>query len=204
MISSREIGNTALPSDNYWGVPVLRLDLQCDRVDLPFARWGRERRKSRMRGTWHFYTDDSRFSRLWHRPTDLINSGCVSTVEPNWSVTPETTRAEALWQTFRKRTLARLWQDVGGVRILADLNVADRHADLNLLGIPAGWRSYCTRGSVARLDALEAELHAARTRAGTAEVLFVVYGGGRAVESWCLKHAAMWFPEEASEVRGRG
>jgi hypothetical protein len=196
-------GAVLLPTDNEWGVPVLRLDRQATALDLPFVRWGREKRKSRMRGTWHFYTEDYRFSRLWERPQDLVNSGCVAAVEPNWSVHEQTPRAAALWQTYRKRYLARLWQD-WGVRTLVDLNVASEHATTNLLGVPKGWRAFATRGSVERLVDVDVELEAAQTVAGTRDVLFVVYGGGKAVQARCLERGLLWFAEAQDEERNRG
>lgn len=202
-LTGADVPNTTWPSDNAAGVPTLRLDRQAGVIDLPFSRWGRETRKSRMRGTWHFYTDDYRFSRLWSRPQDLVNSACVAAVEPNWSVHAQTPPAVALWQTYRKRWLARLWQE-HGVRVLVDLNVAREHAETNLLGVPAGWRSFCTRGSVARLAELDEE-YAAATRVagdrGKVPVLLVVYGGGEAVAERCRSRGWLWMPEEADAVR---
>lgn len=195
--------NTTWPSDNAAGVPTLLLDRQAGVVDLPFSRWGRETRKSRMRGTWHFYTDDSRFNGLWSRPQALVNSACVAAAEPNFSVHAQTPAAVAIWQTYRKRWLARYWQETG-VRVLVDLHVAAEHAEANLMGVPAGWRSFATRGSVVRLDALDAE-HAIATRVagdrGKVPILFVVYGGGAAVAERCRSRGWIWFPEEADAVR---
>jgi hypothetical protein len=202
-LSSKDIGNTALPTDNEFDIPLLRLDLQADRVDLPFCQWGRARRKNRMLGTWAFYVQDDRFSRLWQRPTDLVNSGCVSTVEPNYSVTADTPRAVALWATYRKRWLARTWQDLGGIRILVDLNVDARHAETNLLGVPRGWRAYATRGSVYRLDDTLNEYEMACERAETRQITFVVYGGGKAVQAKCMEMGWIWFPEEADVAKAK-
>jgi Domain of unknown function (DUF4417) len=196
-----QVGNIIWSSDNEYGIPVLRLDMQADRLDAPFVRWGRERRKSRMRGTWHFYTDDYKFARLWQRPADLIRSGCVAAAEPNFSVHAQTPKALALYATYRKRYLARSWQEVGGVRILVDLNVAWEHWRTNLVGVPIGWRSYCTRGSVDRLDVLDLEHGIARMRAASDDVLFVVYGGGKAVQARCQERQWNWTPEEADAVR---
>ena len=188
-------------TDNEWGIPVLDLAQQATILDAPFARWGRERRKSRMRGTWHFYTDDYRFAALWGRPQAVVNSGCVAAVEPNFSVHEQTPRAVALYKTFQKRYLARLWQE-HGVRVLVDLNVAPEHAALNLLGVPAGWRSYATRGNSGQLEAIELEYEAAASRAGCAP-LFVVYGGGKAVRALSERRGWIWMPEEADTVRER-
>lgn len=194
------IGNPTFASDNHWGVPLLDIGMQVERLELPLTRWGREARKSRMRGTWHHYTDDAKFRRLWERPTDLSNSGCVATVELNYSVHAQTPRAEVLHHTYRKRYLARLWQDFG-IRIIVDLNVASHHAELNLLGVPHGWRAYATRGSVHRLTDLDAELTMAKTNAGRSDVLFVVYGGGAAVERRAQELGVIWIQEEREVTR---
>jgi hypothetical protein len=194
---SGPIGNPLLPTDNEWGIPVLRLDRQAERLDAPFARWGRERRKSRMKGTWHFYTDDSRFQALWRRPEGLINSGCVAAVEPNFSVHEQTPRALVLYQTYRKRFLARLWQDAG-VRLLVDLNVPDDNLDDNLVGVPKGWGAFATRWSEGALWQ-----HDWAWKVTGAMHLFVVYGGGFVAQTRCRQRGWLWFPEEGDVVRGR-
>lgn len=196
-------GDFHFPSDNELGIPVLRLDRQADRVDLPFARWGRERRKSRMRGTWHFYTEDYRFSRLTSRPGDLLNSRCVSAVEPNFSIHSQVPYALALHRIYQKRHLARLCQE-SGIRVFVDLNVASEFALLNLAGVPDGWSAYATRGSAENLEGLQRELELARTRAQGRELLFAVYGGGRSVREFCLAERLLWFAEAQDTERGRG
>jgi hypothetical protein len=188
------------PADNPWEVPVLDLAWQAGPfVDAPFVRWGSKRRKDRQHGTWHFYTDDYRFTRLLQRPQDLVNSRCVATVEPDFSIHAQTPRAEALHRIFQRRSLARLWQAYE-VRIIVNLNVAERHADLVMLGVPHGWRTYATRGSSARLAGLEREHAAAVARAGTESITFIVYGGGRPVAELAQARGWLWFPEELDEV----
>ena len=189
------------PSDNPFGIPTLRLDMQAQGLVPPFARWGRERRKSRMRGTWHFYTADARFARLWSRPQDVLTSACFGLVEPNWSVSEDSPRAVALWATYRKRWLARTWQE-HGVRVLVDLHVAPGHARDNLLGVPRGWRAFATRGSSRTVDDLLAEVELAEDRAD-APINLVVYGGARPIRELCEARGWLWMPEEADVVRGR-
>lgn len=192
---------TLWPSDNEYGIPTLRLDMQAQGLVPPFARWGRERRKSRMRGTWHFYTADERFSRLWSRPQDVLTSSCAALVEPNFSVSEDSPRAVALWATYRKRWLARSWQE-HGVRVLVDLYVAPRHAADNLLGVPRGWRAFATRGSSRTVEDLLAEAELAEAHAG-GPLNLVVYGGARPIRELCAQRAWLWQPEEADLVRGR-
>lgn len=198
-----QIAAALWPAEAEYGIPLLRLDMQAQGLVPPFARWGRERRKSRMRGTWHFYTDDAKFSRLWGRPQDVLTSACAALVEPNWSVSEDTPRAVALWATYRKRWLARTWQE-HGVRILVDLYVAGRHACDNLLGVPSGWRAYATRGSSRSvLDLLE-EVELAEIHAAGAPINLVVYGGAQPIRELCEARGWLWMPEEADVVRGRG
>jgi hypothetical protein len=199
-LTGADVPNTAWPSDNPDGVPTLRLDRQAELVDLPFARWGRATRKSRMRGTWHFYTDDYRFSRAAARPQDVVNSACVAAVEMNFSVHAQAPRAVALWQTYRKRWLARFWQEQG-IRVLADMNVAEEHADVNAIGIPPGWRSFATRGG--EPERLEREYGRARGISGASGLLFVVYGGGKGTSEICRARGWLWFAEESDAARGR-
>ena len=47
-------------------------------------------------GTYHFYTEDSRFATIWQKPDMLIAAGCVNAVEPNFSVYDQVPRAVAL------------------------------------------------------------------------------------------------------------
>lgn len=185
-----QIAAALWPAEPTYGIPLLRLDMQAQGLVPPFARWGRERRKSRMRGTWHFYTDDSRFSRLWSRPQDVLTSSCAALVEPNWSVSEDTPRAVALWATYRKRWLARTWQE-HGVRILVDLYVAPRHAGVNLLGVPRGWRSFATRGSSRTVEDLLGEVDLAEWHAG-GPISLVVYGGARPVRDLCEARGWLW------------
>lgn len=184
-LTRADVPDALYPTDNEWEVPALDLRMQADAVDLPVTAWGQGgSRKRAMPGTYHFYTEDYRFQGLWTDPTPLVNSGCVAAVEPNFSAYKQTPLPVALWGVYRKRYLARYWQSQG-VRVFVDLNVAEPFRDLNLLGVPRGWRAYATRGYVDRLDATVREYEAACERAGTDDVLFWVYGGGETVRRLC-------------------
>jgi len=189
------------PTDNEWGIPLLSVERQADAFDVPIETWGAKARSKRA-GTYHFYTEDSRFATLWQRPDMLVRAGCVNAVEPNFSVYDQVPRAVALWATFRKRWLARYWQSQG-IRIFVDLNVARPYDDLNLLGVPKGWRSYATRGYESRLHMTEEELAIARAHAGTESVLFMVYGGSAKVRDWCNANGAVWVAEDMDRGKGK-
>jgi len=189
------------PTDNEWGIPTLSIDRQADAFDLPIESWGAKRRNLKV-GTYHFYTEDKRFNTIWQKPDMVVAAGCVNAVEPNYSVYDQVPRAVALWATFRKRWLARYWQS-RGIRIFVDLNVARPYDDLNLLGVPQGWRSYATRGYESRLEMTAEELAIARAHAGAMDVLFMVYGGSAKVREWCNANGAVWVAEDMDRAKGK-
>jgi hypothetical protein len=181
------------PSDNPWGVPTLDVRHQADGVVFPFAVWGAIGQRKAMRGTYCFYCPDEKFAALWKDPEKVLYSGAVALVEVNYSTHPQQPRALVLADVFRKRWLARYWQSKGK-KIFVDMNVAPEFRELNLLGVPRGWRSYATR-SHDRGGDVEAEFAAACEHAGTEEIRWLVYGGGRDLKSLCEARGWPWFPE---------
>lgn len=167
-----------LPSDNEWGVPVLDPAMQAVELPLPCRGWGAVARGAAM-ASWHCYVDDYRFGRLLQQPEQIVESGARVAVEPNISIFEEQPLALALAAVYRKRWVARLWQNLG-VRVLVDLNVAARARTLNMTGVPRGWGAFATRLYANRLLEAEAEYAFARDWAGRVPHLFVSIGGGRA------------------------
>lgn len=195
------IPDTVWPTDNEWGIPLLDIGRQADAFDLPIETWGAKARGTKA-GTLHFYTEDYRFSAVWGKPDDPLRAQPVNIVEPNYSVYDQVPRAVALWATYKKRWLARYWQSQG-VRIFVDLNVARPYDDINLLGVPRGWKAYATRGYESRLDMTAEELAIARAHAGTDSVLFLVYGGSGKVRQWCQDNGAVWVAEDMDRAKGK-
>ncbi len=185
-LTRHDVPDALWPSDNDWGIPTLDMHWQADALDLPVQPWGMGAgaRTRTNKGTWHFYTEDYRFSALWDDPSPVLNSGCVNVVEPNFSCYTDMPPAVALYRIYQKRWLARYWQS-RGVRVFADLNVAEPHYALNMLGIPKGWRAWATRGYTERMDSTEREYAMACERAGSDDILFMVYGGGKQVRELC-------------------
>lgn len=179
------VPDTIFPSDNPQGIPVLDPGMICNLVDMPFQAWGSIGRTSKMKGTWHFFTEDYRFTALWKNPQAIVKTKCVSVVEPNFSITDQMPYPVALYRVYQKRWLARYWQS-RGIRVIADLNVSVRYLAVNMLGIPDGWTSYATRGYNDRIDDLKKEYKAAIKKAGTDRIYFLVYGGGAAVKQFCF------------------
>ena len=191
-----DVPDAIWPTNNEWGVPLLDGNLQAKALAAPFGLWGALKRKSRMCGTWFFYTEDYRFEALWEDPSGVVNTKCVAVVEPNFSCYAEMPMAVGLWQIYRKRWLARYWQSFG-IQIFADLNVNPKFYELNMLGIPQGWKAWATRGYVERWDDTVREYEMACERAGTDSILFVVYGGQQStMPIKCQERGWLWVMEE--------
>ena len=185
--SQTDVPDALWPTDNVWGVPLLDKHYEAWSVNLPVVKWGSIRRRWKMHGTWHFYTDDYKFSALWKNPSLLLNSQAVNIVEPNCSTNIQMPRAEVLHRIYQKRWLARLAQSQG-MRVFVDMNVDPEHFDLNLLGVPVGWRAYATRAIVEDYqEYLPWCFDAVCERAETDSVLFLVVGGRSQVAEYCGK-----------------
>lgn len=198
-----DVPDALWPSDNDFGIPLLDINMQALSIDQPCATWGVIERTARMNGTWLFYTEDYRYEAIWTDPSGVVNTGCVNAAEPNFSCYSNMPPAVAMWQIYRKRWIARWWQSMG-VRVIVDLNVAPVHYASNRMGIPAGWRTFATRGYSNRLDECHAEYQQACEIAGDGVTpLFVVYGGGQAVKNECKVNGWLWIPEAQDRRKGR-
>ena len=71
----------------------------------------------------HFYVDDYRFDAIWKDPAKVLKSGVKALVEPNCSLYDTTPIAYGLHQIYKKRWIARYFQECG-ILIYADLNVS--------------------------------------------------------------------------------
>lgn len=176
-----EFGKKVFPamfSDNEWGVPTLDVTAQCLRVPTLVERWGRvARHGTRMPGLWHFYTDDYKFLGVWKDPDVVVRSGALAAVEPNFSTGTNFAKAEVLYNIWQKRWLASYWQSQG-IDIVVDLNVEPIFADIALIGVPEGWRSYAIRLHATDGYGLENVLmweKLAKERAGTDDIQFLVF-----------------------------
>ncbi len=203
-LSRWDVPDAVFASDNDLGIPLLDAALQAVAVVAPVQPWGMGAgaRSRKNPGTWHFFTDDYRFDALWRDPSPVVNSGCAAVVEPNYSAYLEMPRIVALWSIYRKRWLARFWQSKG-IRVFVDLNVAEPHYSDNLLGVPKGWRAWATRGYVERLHLTEVEHDLACQHAGTSDILFFVYGGGRAVKDLCSRRGWLHIIEQRDAAKER-
>jgi hypothetical protein len=190
-------------SDNEWGIPLLDLQMQAQAVEVPVTQWGSIARKSRLRGTIAFYVEDYRFEALWSDPSGIANLQHITNIiEPNFTTTANMPAAMALHQVYKKRWLARWWQSIG-IRVFVDLNVAPEFVDLNMLGVPTGWRAYATRATADRLSWLDNEYQLACEWAESKNILFLVFGGGKTVKEYCRsKPGLIWTPDQRDQEQG--
>lgn len=181
------------PTDNDAEVPSLKLDMQPKYVDIPFVCFGEQKRTFQMNGTGtlHFYTDDYRFSSVYEHPEKILQHNPANIVEPNFSLFNEMPVAFGLQAIYKKRFIARAMQE-RGIKVFVDLNVAAKFYKLNMLGIPMGWSSFCTRGYSDRLHYLEFEWQLAKSYAGDNPLLFVIYGGGNECKQFAKKHGCVY------------
>lgn len=174
-----EIPDTIFPADNDLEIPTLRMDMQARGCEIPFLAFGEQKRTYDMAnaGTLHFYVDDYRFNAIFEHPSKIMQHHPANIVEPNFSLFNEMPISFGLQAIYKKRWIARAVQE-RGVRVFVDLNVAQKFYMLNMIGVPQGWRSFCTRGYSDRLNNLEFEYNLAKEWSQDNDLLFVIYGGG--------------------------
>lgn len=190
------------PESDYWGIPALNPALQIDRL-FPVVKWGAAARSKDLSGSLvHFYTDDSKFSALVSDSSPVILSRASAAIEVNFSTSPGMSRALVLYRTFQKRSISRRWQQAG-IPLLVDLNVDDEFGEINLYGVPHGWRAYAVRAHAKDLEHVEQAYSWAKSRRGSDDVLFVVYGGGKRARELCHQRGWEWLNEESDQIRGR-
>lgn len=178
------LGDFIYPSNNEYDIPTLLTDNMPVHLELPFTPWGAEARYKKGITTYHFYVEDYRFEQLFKDPIKLLLSGCRAIVEPNCSIHDQTPMAYAIYQTYRKRYLARYLQECG-MQIWVDLNVSPHFEEINALGIPDGYNAFCTRGVTGWINTTERHWEMAKRISGLDNPNMFVYGGGQDVDEWC-------------------
>lgn len=187
------IPDCVFPSDNEAEIPSLRLDVQPKFCDIPFVCFGEQKRTFQMNGTGtlHFYTDDYRFSAVYEHPEKILQHNPRNIVEPNFSLFNETPVAFGMQAIYKKRFIARSMQEKG-IGVFVDLNVAGKFYQLNMLGVPMGYSSFCTRGYSDRLHYLKFEYKIAKQWAQESPLMFVIYGGGLEVKRFARQHKCIY------------
>lgn len=192
------ISDCLYDSDNLFDIPNLRADMQAGKLELPLVAFGAQRRTLTEARTIHFYVEDYRFENIWKNPAKIVSAGIASIVEPNVSVFDTTPIAYGLHQIYKKRWIARYWQECG-IKVYADLNVSSKFYEYNLMGIPEGYNAFATRGYADRLQYMEAEIEQAKRISGLDMPNMIVYGGGSKVHELCCKHSLLYIHELMTE-----
>ena len=193
-----------LPTDNTLEIPTLSLELQPKNVEIPVLCYGEQRRSKDMRskGILHFYTDDYRWTSVANHPEKIMrhNPGCA--VELNFSLFNDTPIAFGMQLLYKKRWTSRALQEIG-IPVFVDLNVANKWYELNLVGVPKGYGAFATRGYSDRMAALEYEYELASRVADGNLRFFLVYGGGKDVRDWCMKHRCAYYITPTITIKNR-
>lgn len=180
------------PTDNDFEIPTLDLSMQAKDVQIPFLCFGEQKRTFNMggNGTLHFYTDDYRFTSVFEHPEKVYaQHNPANIVEPNFSLYNETPISFGMQALYKKRWISRAMQSKG-IGVFVDLNVAQKWYQLNMLGVPRGWRAFATRGYSDRLNNLAFELSIAKDWAEGKIPIFAIYGGGDVCRNFAKEHAA--------------
>lgn len=185
------------PSDNKFDIPVLRLDRQAGQIELPFIPYGTPY-KMKAAKTVHYYIEDYQFNTLWENHSKILKYEITQAVEPNYSLFDTTPIARGLERIYRKRWIARYWQEQG-VRVYADLNVSAKFYKYNTLGIPDGFNAFATRGYRGKLEALKAEHAIAQRISGRNVPNMVVYGGGNEIHEYCMQQSLLYVTDFMTE-----
>lgn len=175
------------PSNNFYDIPTLLKEEQAGRLILPLAPYGADSRLRKGIGTYHFYVEDYRFEGIWKDPIKVLASGCQAVVEPNLSLFDTTPIAYGLQQIYKKRWIARYFQECG-IKVYADLNVSPKFYEFNRMGIPDGYNAFFTRGYTDRIDRLEEEIQQAKDISGLECPNLIIYGGGKKVKDVAIAH----------------
>ena len=181
-------------SNNDFEIPNLLLSEQAGKLELPLSTWGANTRLSKDVTTYHFYVDDYRFNAIWKDPTNLLTSGCKAIVEPNCSLHDQTPISFGLHLIYKKRWIARYCQECG-IKVYADLNVAQKFVEYNMMGIPKGYNAFFTRGLDGWMESLKSDLEVAREISGLQTPNLIVYGGGKEIKEFCQNNNLLYITD---------
>ena len=150
-----------LPSDNEWGVPILRDDMLVDELPQPLDTWaGKDATPDDGLTTWlwnygtgsstglpfdrailSFFTWDEKFQGFHDYPSfyvaKMLNAGIKMAVVPDFSFYDDWCKAVHLYSVFKAQWLGRYFQEAG-IKVIPRLQVSMTYdsTDISLLGIP--------------------------------------------------------------------
>ena len=195
---------------DYFGLNPLDPEGQATGVPGPVVRWGRYSSIKRFKGgTVHFYTDARNYAnQLMRCPTlPLSKSRAAVAMEPPYHVWGHQPLLDGLLAIWKKRWVSHYWSAIYGpnrVKVLVDVTVPETFRRFMFLGVPQGWRAYCTRKHRGdKPDVLEWRAARCREHAGSDDLLLAVVGGGRETYRQCQANGWTWVPEEIDCIRDK-
>lgn len=115
------------PSYSTFGIPLLlRQDFELPEGLRLLPYRSRLDRLDSERDVCHCFLDDYRFESTWNAPEVGLRhvSGYFAACSPDFSLYPQWPKAAQIWNTYRARWVARVWQE-RGVRVVPTVNWSD-------------------------------------------------------------------------------
>ncbi len=127
------------PSDNEWGMPLLR-HTAAGRVPAWLVPYRQRIRANEPLddGAVHFFLDDYRFEMVWSRPNKALEALAPyqTLLSPDFSLYRDWPLMLQLWNTYRSRWCGRFWQEQGFTVIpTVSWSTAESY-DFCFLGVP--------------------------------------------------------------------
>lgn len=131
------------PSDNGWGIPSIKPELESPDWLAPYDDWRTAKNKGKpltKQGTSgvHFFIDDYRFEAAWNNParTSAQLAGVGFVLSPDFSCYRDHPLALQIWQIYRSRWLGAFWQSLG-LRVIPTVCWSEPSSyDFCFLGLP--------------------------------------------------------------------
>ena len=199
------MGEITFPSDNDFEIPTLDIQKQAPGVIGKFRIWGKQARKRPYCGdTFSFYGNDSSFTALIKHPEGIPKSQAAVIVEPNFSTNDQMAWVDGLHKIYLKRKLA-CYAQIHDQLVIVDLTVSPKFQEANLIGVPRGWKSYCCRATKQYgPDFLMDNYTLAQEHARSTQIIYIVYGGGKATTDYVRGNHWIHIPEYMQTVMEEG
>ena len=165
---------------------------------INWLKWGRTGRATEAEA-WHTYCADTKFETILRSPEKIVDTGARYAIEPDVSTYEGDPLPCALAGMWRRRCVARIWQNLG-LKVAVNLNVNGWARALAFEGVPEGFNLFATKyqkhdlsGEPMGAPALYEDFEMAKSFAGD-DLVFIVYGGGKKVGQLCADEGWLWIP----------
>jgi hypothetical protein len=161
------------PSDNDWGIPLLR-HTAAGRIPAWLVPYRQRIRANEPLddGAVHFFLDDYRFETVWSRPNKALEALAPyrTLLSPDFSLYRDWPLMLQLWNTYRNRWCGRFWQEEGySVIPTVSWSTAESY-DFCFLGVP--------RRSIVAVSAVGVNLSTSSRQASDAPLEYRLFVDG--------------------------